>query len=88
MSDGGGTVKRSQVVYRAFSFSGLGYMGPVFPAKAGIHITVAYGNLLVVRLYGFPPARERQENEKALGRVQSIFILATPLLVTLIPSLL
>ena len=52
---------------RAFSFSGLGYMGPVFPAKAGIHITVAYGNLLVVRLYGFPPARERRENEKALA---------------------
>ena len=44
----------------------MGYMGPVFPAKAGIHITVAYGNLLVARLYGFPPARERRENEKAL----------------------
>ncbi len=50
---------------RGFSFSGLGYVGPVFPAKAGIHITVAYGDLLVARLYGFPPARERRENEKA-----------------------
>ena len=43
---------------RAFSFSGLGYIGPVFPAKAGIHITAAYGNFPMARLYGFPPARE------------------------------
>ena len=42
----------------AFSFSGLGYIGPVFPAKAGIHITAAYGNFPMARLYGFPPARE------------------------------
>ena len=43
---------------RAFSFSGLDYIGPVFPAKAGIHITAAYGNFPMARLYGFPPARE------------------------------
>ena len=42
----------------AFSFSGLGYVGPVIPAKAGIHITAAYGNFPVARLYRFPPARE------------------------------
>ena len=29
-------------------------------------MTVAYGNLLVAGPYGFPPARERRENEKAL----------------------
>ena len=52
----------------AFSFSGLGYIGPVFPEKGGTYMTVAYGNLLVAGLYGFPPARERRENEKALPR--------------------
>ena len=30
----------------------------VIPAKAGIHITAAYGNFPVARLYRFPPARE------------------------------
>ena len=30
-------------------------------------MTVAYGNLLVAGPYGFPPARERRENEKGLG---------------------
>ena len=29
-------------------------------------MTVAYGHLLVAEPYGFPPARERRENEKAL----------------------
>ena len=29
-------------------------------------MTVAYGNLLVAGPHGFPPARERRENEKAL----------------------
>ena len=42
----------------AFSFSGLGYIGPVFPEKGGTYMTVAYGNFPVARLYGFPPARE------------------------------
>ena len=55
---------------RAFSFSELGYVGPVFPAKAGIHITVAYGNLLVARLYGFPPARERREQDYMVSRLR------------------
>ena len=41
-------------------------MGLVFPAKAGTYTTVAYGNLLVAGPYGFPPARERRDNEKAL----------------------
>ncbi len=41
-------------------------MGLVFPAKAGTYTTVAYGNLLVAGSYGFPPARERRDNEKAL----------------------
>ena len=42
-------------------------MGLVFPAKVGTYMIVAYGNLLVAGPYGFPPARERRENEKALG---------------------
>ena len=29
-------------------------------------MTVAYGNLLVAGPHGFPPARERRENEKGL----------------------
>ena len=51
----------------AFSFSGSGQMGLVFAAKAGPSMTVAYGKLLVAEPYGFPPARERRENEKAPG---------------------
>jgi hypothetical protein len=46
-------------------------MGPVFPAKAEAHMTVAYGNLLMAMLYRFPPARERRENEKALAITSS-----------------
>ncbi len=42
-------------------------MGPVFPAKAEAHMTVAYDNLLMARLYGFPPARERREAGKTRG---------------------
>ena len=42
-------------------------MGLVLPAKAGTYTTVAYGNLLVAGPYGFPPARERRENEKAMA---------------------
>ena len=41
-------------------------MGLVFPVKARTYMTVAYGNLLVAGPYGFPPAREGRENEKAL----------------------
>ena len=41
-------------------------MGLVSPAKAGPYMTMAYGNFPMARLYGFPPARERRENEKAL----------------------
>ena len=41
-------------------------MGLVFPEKGGTYMTVAYGNLLVAGPYGFPPARERRENEKGL----------------------
>ena len=52
--------------FGAFSFSGAGQMGLVFPAKGGPSMTVAYGNLLGAEPYGFPPARERPENEKAL----------------------
>ena len=67
----------SKILWRkrvgAFLFSGSGQLGLVFPAKAGPYMTVAYGNLLVAEPYGFPPARERRENEKALTkRVVSI----------------
>ena len=33
-------------------------MGPVVTEKEGTHIPLPYGNLPVVKLYGFTPARE------------------------------
>ena len=49
----------------------------VLPAKAGTYTTVAYGNLLVAGPYGFPPARERRDIEKALRNGGASFQVST-----------